>query len=90
MEAALEHGPWLLGDDYSLADISYASYMARLMHLGFEERIAARPRTAEWTERLMAKPSYNDGVSGWFDPKYLAIFERQQEEAKMKLRQIIK
>ncbi|MEM8860318.1 MAG: glutathione S-transferase family protein [Chloroflexota bacterium] len=88
MEAALEHGPWLLGDEYSLADISYASYMARLMHLGFEERIAARPRTAAWAERLMAKPSYKAGVEDWFDQNYLAVFEENREAAKAKLRSI--
>ena len=89
MEAALENGPWLVGDEYSLADISYASYMARLMHLGFEERIAARPRTAEWAERLMAKPSYKVGIDDWFDQKYLTIFDQHREEAKAKLRAIL-
>ena len=28
MESALENGPWLLGNEFSLADISFASYMA--------------------------------------------------------------
>ncbi|MEM7130586.1 MAG: glutathione S-transferase family protein [Chloroflexota bacterium] len=89
MEAALENGPWLLGDAFSLADISYASYMARLQHLGFEDRIAARPRTAEWTGRLMARPSYNEGIEGWFDPKYLTLFESQREAAKTKISSIV-
>ena len=89
MEAALEHGPWLLGDEFSLADISYASYMARLLHLGFEERIDARPRTAQWADRLMVQPSYKEGIEGWFDLNYLALFERQQEAAKSKIRSIV-
>jgi len=57
--------------------------------LGFEERIDARPRTAEWTNRLMDQPSYKEGIEGWFDPKYLAIFESQREAAKSKIRSIV-
>lgn len=89
MEAALENGPWLLGNEFSLADLSYASYMARLLHLGFEERITARPRTAAWTERLMAKPSFKEGIEKWFDPKYLALFESQREAAKAKIHSLV-
>ncbi len=33
MEAALSEGPWLAGKEFSLADIGYAPYMARLEHL---------------------------------------------------------
>ena len=88
MESALENGPWLLGDEFSLADISFASYMARLQHLGFGERIEARPRTAEWTGRLMAQPSYKEGIEEWFDPKYLDLFDRQREAAKEKIKEI--
>ncbi len=89
MEVALKNGPWLLGDEYSLADISYASYMARLMHLGFEGRIAARPHTAAWAERLMAKPSYKEGIEDWFEPKYLELFASQRESARAKISSII-
>ncbi|MEM7118897.1 MAG: glutathione S-transferase family protein [Chloroflexota bacterium] len=89
MEAALEHGPWLSGNEFSLADISYASYMARLQHLGFEERIAARPRTAEWAARLMERPSYKQGIEAWFDPKYLSLFESQREAAKSKISSMV-
>lgn len=88
MEAALKNGPWLLGDEYSLADISYAAYMARLKHLGLGERIEARPHVAAWAERLLAKPSFKEGIEDWFDPKYLALFESQRGEAKAKIRDL--
>lgn len=89
MDAALEKGPWLTGNEFSLADISYASYMARLQHLGFGERIAARPRTAEWAAHLMKRPSYKEGVESWFDPKYLSLFDSKREAAKAKINSIV-
>jgi glutathione S-transferase len=59
MEAALTaHGrPWLTGDMFTLADIGNAPYVTRLDHLKFlPHMIAARPRTAQWYERIKARP----------------------------------
>lgn len=89
MEAALSITPYLVGDELSLADMSYAPYMARLKHLGFEKRIAARPHTAEWAKRLMTKPSFKEGIEKWFDPKYLALFDSQREAAKAKINSLV-
>lgn len=90
MESRLEHGPWLVGDSFSLADLVFAPYMARLNHLGFGERVAARPKTAEWSQRLMARPSFAEGISGWFDAKYLTLFDEHREAAKSKIRTIVR
>ena len=89
IETVLEKGDWLLGDAFSLADISYASYMARLQHLGFGERIEARPRTAEWVGRLMAQSSYKEGIEAWFDPNYLTLFASQRDMAQSKISAIV-
>lgn len=81
MEVALAQGPWLAGHEYSLADIAYGPYMIRLEHLGFGERIAARPRVAEWTKRLFATTGYQLGVARWLNPGYLDLFERERPAA---------
>ena len=89
MEAALSITSYLVGDELSLADMSYAPYMARLKHLGFEERIAARPKTAAWAAQLIERESFKKGIEDWFDPKYLSLFESQREAAKSKISSIV-
>jgi glutathione S-transferase len=88
MEETLASHAWLAGDSYSLADLTYASYMTRLQHLGFMDRILARPRTAAWTERLFNRPAYEEGIRRWFNPKYLELFDTQREAARQRINRI--
>ena len=87
-DTALEKGPWLAGREFSLADIAYAPYMIRLQHLGLDDMIKPRPRVADWAKRLMARPSFEEGIGKWINPKYVAIFEREREPARTKLKHI--
>jgi glutathione S-transferase len=88
MEHTLGAHTWLAGEAYSLADLTYASYMTRLRHLGFADRIAARPRTAEWTERLLNRPAYEAGIRRWFNPKYLELFGTHRDAARQRINEI--
>jgi glutathione S-transferase len=90
MDAALSIGAWLAGDAFSLADIAYAPYMARLMHLGLDDMIIARPHVAEWRERLFARPAYKSEIEGWFNPNYLDIFATKSTEAREAARRILR
>ena len=68
MEAMLEPGPWLLGAQFTLADISVAPYMFRLLALG-QERFwskTKRPRVAAWYDRMAARPAFQKAAS-WPD-----------------------
>jgi len=59
MEAALEAGPWLAGDAFSLADIHLSPYIVRMGEL--EPRglkLADYPRSAAWWARLTARPAF--------------------------------
>ena len=56
-------GPWIVGDVYSLAEAAVSSYVRRLELIGFEGMIAARPRVAEWYERVKARPNFPATVS---------------------------
>ena len=60
MEAALAPGPWLLGRDYSLADIALAPYVNRIEVLKRPEMLGAsrRPRVADWWRRIQARPAF--------------------------------
>lgn len=60
MEAALgEAGPWLVGAEYSLADVNMTPYVARLGYLGLLDLwLAERPRSRAWWERVQSRPSF--------------------------------
>lgn len=67
MEKALALSPWLAGDAFSLADIAYAPYMARLECLRMDWLWAQRPRVADWYRRLSSRPAYKPSIVDWFD-----------------------
>jgi glutathione S-transferase len=58
MEAALENGPWLLGEDYSLADIVVTPSIDRMNDLGLSAIWAQRPRVTAWYARMQARPAF--------------------------------
>ena len=88
MDAALKDGPWLAGDDFSLADIAYAPYMTRLMHLGLDDMVTERPRVLAWQARLFARASYKDSNERWFNPSYLEIFASQRDQVRTRAREL--
>ncbi|MGE3643825.1 MAG: glutathione S-transferase family protein [Beijerinckiaceae bacterium] len=63
MEAALANGPWLLGDNFTLADGGLISFFYRLEML----RCAGLwrdhfPRVTDWFERCKARPSFKTAI----------------------------
>lgn len=73
MEGALHAGPWLTGEEFSLADIAYAPYVTRLDHLQLSPLWRHRPHVAEWYARLRDRKGYQEGLVAWFNSKYLAL-----------------
>ncbi len=61
VDAALELGPFLAGEHYSLADAALTPYIHRLWILGCEELWKKdRPRVGDWYERIKARPSFHE------------------------------
>jgi glutathione S-transferase len=59
MNAALERGPWLLGTQYTLADIIVAPLIDRMSDLGMSSIWEASfPRVTDWYERMKARPAF--------------------------------
>ena len=58
MDHALADGPWLAGDEYSLADIDVAPFVQRLVRVELFHLVAARPRVADWYARITSRPAY--------------------------------
>ena len=57
-DEALEEGPWVCADDYSLADIMMLSIVHRTCELAPEIVTSdVCPRVVEWRERMMARPA---------------------------------
>jgi glutathione S-transferase len=65
MERQLQHGRWLAGARYSLADIGMAPMINRIAVLPRPEIIAAerRPRVADWWQRVQARPAFTAAFS---------------------------
>jgi glutathione S-transferase len=89
MDEALANGVWLAGDAFSLADLVYASYMARFAQLGLDDMVKERPRVLDWRERLFSRPSYKSEIEAWNNPKYLEIFDAQRDQARAAARAIL-
>jgi glutathione S-transferase len=82
MDEALKERAWL-------ADLAYASYMIRFVHLGLDAMIEARPRVRDWMNRLFKRPSYRTGIEQWFNPGYLELFAEQREAARARARLLL-
>lgn len=69
MEDALEHGPWLAGETFSLADIALTPYVNRLDMLGMAELwTVSRPRVTGWFNRIKSRPTFKPSFLDWCPP----------------------
>ena len=74
-------GPWLLGEEYSLADVVVTPYMLRLSHFSFDRMWQdTRPGVAEWWERIQMRPNFRGVISPDTPPANLE--KRQANGAK--------
>jgi glutathione S-transferase len=62
MEKALADGPWLAGQEFSLAECAIAPYVLRLDRLGLARWWDNRPRVSDWYARLQARPSWAEAI----------------------------
>jgi glutathione S-transferase len=59
MNEALEVGPWLLGDQFTLADVIVMPAIDRMNDLGMSDEWERKyPRVSEWYARLQARPAF--------------------------------
>lgn len=89
MNAALERGPWLCGEMFTLADIAYAPYITRLDHLKFLGFLDKNKRTADWYERMKARPSYRTALAAQFNAKYLPLMDEKGSAAWPRVKELV-
>ena len=70
MEIALAQGPWLNGEDFTLADICIIPYVTRLDRLGLDGMWANRPHVARWFKAMKARPSFDSAISAFGSTAY--------------------
>lgn len=63
LEAALEGRTWIMGDQYTLADISWIPVHFVLVGCGYP--FETYPNITRWSEAFQSKDSYKEGVLKW-------------------------
>ena len=63
--SASQHGPWIAGKMFTLADVAMAPMVNRIEVLSRPEMIAPakRPKVADWWTRIQARPGYQTAFS---------------------------
>ncbi len=65
MESALAQSDYLLGADYSLADLALTPYFERLTALGFDRVWGDYPKLDGWWWRMQARGNYAAAIAAW-------------------------
>jgi len=58
MDRALASGPWMIDDQFTLADIALVPTLVRMSDIGLANVWDDKPRVAGWFERVQARPSF--------------------------------
>jgi glutathione S-transferase len=88
MEEALASHAWLAGDQYTLADVAFAPYLARLEHLNVAGLFDARAHVADWYRRCKSRPSFHEAIVKWENPDYLKLMQARGSDAWPQVQQI--
>lgn len=75
MEEAVQHGSFLAGNHYSLADIGVMPYVLRLELVKLDRMWDKRPGVASWWERVKARPSTQETILERMSDKDWAPFK---------------
>jgi glutathione S-transferase len=91
MEAALQNGPWLMGDDFSLADVMMAPYIERLDRLTLSGLwVPERPAVGEWFRRLKSRPSFSEALDAFQPHDYNDLLREQGKDLWPSFRELLK
>jgi len=65
LDTRLDKHRWLVGDDFTLADITWVPLHYTLERAGFS--FSAHGNVINWAQAVAARRSFQKGVVGWFD-----------------------
>jgi ganglioside-induced differentiation-associated protein 1 len=74
VEKALADGrPWIMGENYTLADLSLTPYVSRLEYINyFPDFTQSRLLTRSWWSRVKARPSFKSANAAWISEAEIA------------------
>jgi glutathione S-transferase len=80
METALvKEGPWIVGEQFTIADICMAPLFQRMEDLGMSEMWENAPHVANWFAAIRARPSYD--IAYYPGTKMIDLFPKLREKA---------
>lgn len=80
MEQSLSEHSWLAGGAYTLADVAFTPYLARLEHLNLLRMVEPYAEVSGWYARCQQRPSFQDAIRRWENPDYLKLMKEQGEK----------
>jgi glutathione S-transferase len=89
MEEALSKTAWLAADSYTLADVAFTPYLARLEHLNILDMIANRSHVSDWYARCKRRSSFQAAITKWENPNYLSLMQSRGREHWPQVREIV-
>lgn len=90
MDRALQSGPWLMGKQFTLADVVMAPYIERLDRLtlsGFW--VPGRPRVGEWLRALRSRPAFAKAFDAFQPHDYDDLLAMRGQDLWPQFRQIL-
>ena len=90
MESALQPGPWLMGKQFTLADVVMAPYIERLDRLtlsGFW--LPHRPRVGEWLQALKSRPAFVKAFDAFQPHDYDDLLREQGQDLWPKFKKVL-
>lgn len=90
MEIALQSGPWLMGAQFTLADVVMAPYVERLDRLTLSGLWnPERPLVGEWFRRLRSRPSFAEALDAFQPLDYTDLLREQGGNLWPKFRELL-
>ena len=91
METALSQSSYLVGDEYSLADLAATSYVNRAEMIAMDGLwINHRPHVVDWLRRIRERPSYDRAITDYFTGADKERFDIPRDETARKVREILR
>ncbi|RBP47176.1 glutathione S-transferase family protein [Arenicella xantha] len=90
MAEVLAFNDYLVGDQMSLADLSFLPYIERLEQLQLSAWWSEYPQIERWLTRVRNTSAYDVGIGEWHKPDYIALMASFGASAWSQLSEVLK
>lgn len=91
MEARLEKHDWLIGSEFSLADIAAMPYVLRIDHLGLTPMITdgAHAKLADWYARVQGRAAFDGAITKFTPAPVVEMFQGEGHKVWREIEKLI-